>query len=63
MLPNGLDGLRLSGPAFAGLEEVCPAAQEGHYSDTLQVWVHDGRPSALSALAHLKSDSKQGSED
>jgi hypothetical protein len=63
MLPENLDRLRLSGPAFAGLEEICSPPADGHYSDDIQAWVHNGSPSALSSHSHLKSDSKEGSED
>lgn len=63
MLPNDLSRLRISEPAFAGLTEVPPQEQEGTYSNDLQVWIHAGRPAALSVVAHLKSNTKVGSED
>ncbi|GHF70225.1 hypothetical protein FHX82_005626 [Amycolatopsis bartoniae] len=63
MPASPLDELRDSGPAFAGLTELRVAAEPGHYSAGLQVWVHESRPVALSALSHLKSDTIEGNED
>jgi hypothetical protein len=64
MMPaSPLDILRDSGPAFAGLAEVRPAVEPGRYSADSQVWVHEGRPIAQSALSHLKTDTIEGNED
>jgi hypothetical protein len=63
MVSDSIDPLRLSEPAFAGLEVVPQTTPEGCYSDSLQVWIIDGRPSALSELAHMKSVTKTGGED
>ncbi|UOZ07588.1 hypothetical protein [Amycolatopsis sp. WQ 127309] len=63
MPESAFENLRGSGPAFAGLAEIPAAAEPGHYSTALQVWVHEERPVAHSSLSHLKSDTIEGNED